>query len=127
MTRLGRRLGALVLACAPIAACSGPKTPHDQPTLVEVPTASASYAASPPHVDAGSSDCASDADCVPAECCHARTCVVAAKRPACAGARCTMECRGGTFDCGGGGCVCQEGRCVAELRIPPFRLPIQLD
>ncbi|MDP3275607.1 MAG: hypothetical protein Q8Q09_10460 [Deltaproteobacteria bacterium] len=57
-------------------------------------------------------ECARDEDCVRATCCHATACVPVARRPACEGMMCTMECRPGTLDCGGS-CVCQQGRCGA--------------
>ncbi|MCX6708748.1 MAG: hypothetical protein NTW67_03850 [Candidatus Woesearchaeota archaeon] len=58
--------------------------------------------------------CSSDADCVPADCCHAIACVSKSQAPQCAGMMCTMECRGGTLDCGGS-CGCKEGKCSAVL------------
>ncbi|MDQ3035140.1 MAG: hypothetical protein M3Y87_22225 [Myxococcota bacterium] len=69
----------------------------------------------------GTDPCTSDADCVPAACCHASTCVAAANAPSCGDAMCTMECRLGTIDCGGG-CLCQDGRCGARLMVPPAGL-----
>lgn len=66
----------------------------------------------------GEDACTTDADCVPAECCHAAACVARANAPACGEAMCTMECRYGTIDCGGG-CLCHEGRCAARLSEPP--------
>jgi hypothetical protein len=64
--------------------------------------------------------CASDADCVPAACCHSKTCVAKAQKASCAGTMCTMDCRGGTLDCGGGKCLCKDGVCAAEIRVPDF-------
>lgn len=66
--------------------------------------------------------CESDADCVPAACCHAAACVGRANAPDCSDSMCTMECRYGTLDCGGG-CLCHEGRCAARLSEPPAMLP----
>lgn len=66
----------------------------------------------------GEDACTTDADCAPAECCHAAACVGRANAPACGDAMCTMECRYGTMDCGGG-CLCHEGRCAARLSPPP--------
>ncbi len=59
-------------------------------------------------------ECSSDADCVPAECCHATACVPVSKKPSCDGVMCTMECRAGTLDCEGS-CYCQDGKCSARL------------
>jgi len=64
--------------------------------------------------------CATDADCVPATCCHPKTCVAKAQAPSCAGTMCTLDCRIGTMDCGGGNCVCKDGACAAELKKPGF-------
>jgi hypothetical protein len=63
--------------------------------------------------------CQSDADCVPAPCCHPTTCVALADAPDCADVVCTLECRGGTMDCYGG-CACQAGRCAARIWHPPL-------
>lgn len=58
------------------------------------------------------SECATDSDCVPEQCCHATTCIPAEKKGVC-NLACTMECRGGTLDCGGS-CACEEGKCAAN-------------
>ncbi len=58
--------------------------------------------------------CSSKIDCVPAECCHATSCVSKSQAPDCAGEMCTMNCAPGTMDCGGG-CECQNKQCVAIL------------
>lgn len=63
-------------------------------------------------------ECASDADCVPAICCHADRCVPRAQAPSCANVACTADCQFGTLDCGGG-CLCYDGRCNARLSQPP--------
>jgi hypothetical protein len=52
--------------------------------------------------------CQSDADCVPATPCHAKTCAPAPRKVA--DIPCTMECRGGTVDCGYNHCGCVKGR-----------------
>ncbi len=59
-------------------------------------------------------ECSTNADCVPAQCCHATSCVPAGEAPKCDGVACTMNCAPGTIDCGGG-CACQSNRCVARL------------
>lgn len=66
----------------------------------------------------GNVPCTSDADCVPAECCHPTSCVAAIDKPDCSATACTMDCRGGTMDCYGG-CLCVEGKCAAKLWDPP--------
>lgn len=62
--------------------------------------------------------CTTDADCVPAGCCHAAACVAQASAPDCADVMCTTDCQYGTLDCGGA-CLCHEGRCAARLSVPP--------
>jgi len=59
--------------------------------------------------------CHTDADCVPASCCHPTSCVPRHQGPRCGGIFCTLECRPGTMDCGQGHCACQWGRCVAVI------------
>ncbi len=63
--------------------------------------------------------CETDADCVPGECCHPKTCVAATNAPDCTDMMCTMDCRGGTMDCGWGNCICREGKCAARIKPPP--------
>lgn len=72
----------------------------------------------------GNDPCESDADCVPADCCHAAACVARTNGPSCGDVMCTMECRQGTIDCGGG-CLCHEGRCAARLWQGPGELRVQ--
>jgi hypothetical protein len=63
---------------------------------------------------AGDAACYTDADCVPATCCHPTACVARAAAPVCRGVFCTQHCAPGTLDCGGR-CACEAGRCVARL------------
>jgi hypothetical protein len=79
-----------------------------------------------PEEAVGGKACVSDGDCVPAECCHPRTCTHKDGAPDCRDMMCTMDCRGGTMDCGGGRCLCREGRCEAEL-LPPKKPKILSD
>lgn len=72
-------------------------------------------------LNVGEDACETDADCVPADCCHASSCVAQEHAPSCGDAMCTQECRYGTLDCGGG-CLCHEGRCAARLSEPPAGL-----
>ena len=58
--------------------------------------------------------CKTDADCVPAQCCHATSCVNKENAPDCSDVFCTLSCEIGTTDCGGG-CYCDEGKCSAIL------------
>lgn len=59
--------------------------------------------------------CASDADCVPAECCHATSAVNKENAPDCSAVFCTMDCQPGTLDCGQGEVKCMDGKCTAVL------------
>lgn len=59
--------------------------------------------------------CETDADCVPAVCCHASACVARSNAPSCGDAICSTDCQGGTIDCFGGGCLCHEGHCAARI------------
>ncbi|MCD6547720.1 MAG: hypothetical protein J7K22_04175 [Nanoarchaeota archaeon] len=60
-------------------------------------------------------ECYVDEDCVPAQCCHATSCVPKEKAPNCENVFCTMECRNGTMDCGKGYCKCENGFCKAVI------------
>ncbi|MAQ17776.1 MAG: hypothetical protein CMN30_23645 [Sandaracinus sp.] len=66
----------------------------------------------------GDDACTTDADCVPAGCCHAAACVATANAPDCTDIMCTANCQYGTLDCGGA-CLCHEGRCAARLSQSP--------
>jgi 3-oxoacyl-ACP reductase-like protein len=78
----------------------------------EAPPAPAAAPAPLPSSSAAPSACASDRDCVPAECCHAKTCSTV--KPRCDGIVCSMSIEPGTLDVGR--CVCRAGACVAEIR-----------
>lgn len=82
-----------------------------EPIVIDPPPASTD-------VVVGEDACTTDADCVPAGCCHADACVAREHAPSCADVMCTTECRYGTLDCGGG-CLCQAGRCAARLSRTP--------
>ena len=60
--------------------------------------------------------CHTNAECVPASCCHASICVSRRERPHCTGVLCTLVCEPGTMDCGQGYCACRRGGCVAVIR-----------
>jgi hypothetical protein len=60
----------------------------------------------------GAGFCRSDSDCVPASCCHAKSCVSRAMAPACFGVSCPQDCVPETLDCGGA-CLCIHNRCAA--------------
>lgn len=55
--------------------------------------------------------CLTDADCVPASCCHPDSCTPAVRAPNCTDIVCTEECVPGTLDCGQGHCACMNGSC----------------
>ena len=63
----------------------------------------------------GVTKCERDADCVPAQCCHATACVHQSAAPDCSATACTRDCRPGTLDCGAGRCECAAGACAAKL------------
>ncbi len=92
--------------------------------LAGVLDVAAAPADTPPAAPAGAApgagaECKADADCVPAGCCHATSCVPVAEAPDCKEVACTAECRPGTLDCGGR-CVCTaDGQCTAKLKDEP--------
>ena len=88
----------------PLAAGVAPEPESD----ASAPTAPA------PIPSAAAPECTTDADCVPATCCHPTTCVAKSAAPDCSATMCTKECRAGTLDCGGS-CLCNAGRCDARL------------
>jgi hypothetical protein len=59
--------------------------------------------------------CAVDSDCVPAQCCHPKSCVNINHSPNCTGIYCSLECAPGTLDCGQGRCECIGNKCEAVI------------
>ncbi len=59
--------------------------------------------------------CTVDADCVPAECCHAKSAVHQNFAADCSETFCTMECAPETLDCGQGEVKCVEGVCQVVI------------
>ena len=121
-------------AVALLAACGCGSSSNDevgQPIVVE-PPADDTPPADPPDdppatgedegLVVGDDPCTTDADCVPAGCCHPAACVAQNNAPDCGDVMCTQECQYGTLDCGGA-CLCHEGRCAARLSEPPAGLP----
>ncbi|MEK6850875.1 MAG: hypothetical protein AABX85_04840 [Nanoarchaeota archaeon] len=60
--------------------------------------------------------CTNDADCVPASCCHSKSCVVKSGAPDCKRIFCTQECSANTLDCGQGSCACVNNKCLAVFK-----------
>lgn len=102
---------------APSVSASAEPGPVATPSVV--PTGVPSGSGRPPwggkpNIVSGTEPCKTDADCVPASCCHAASCTSKAHAPQCQQVMCTADCRGGTMDCGGG-CLCQDGKCAARM------------
>ncbi len=124
--RAGGWLCATLFGTALLAACGSGHGDADTPIRFSARTAPDTAGAEPATPAAqglvmSEDACETDADCVPAGCCHAAACVGRANAPACGEALCTQDCRFGTLDCGGG-CLCHEGRCAARLSEPPEAL-----
>ena len=60
--------------------------------------------------------CINDAECVPASCCHATSCVSVKNKPDCLCIFCTASCEPGTLDCGQRSCKCIDSKCKVELK-----------
>lgn len=60
-------------------------------------------------------ECRSNADCVPATCCHASECVAKENAPNCEGIFCSQECKPYTMDCGQGSCMCENNKCTVKF------------
>jgi len=59
--------------------------------------------------------CQTDADCVPATCCHPTDAVNKAYDPDCSGIACTENCEPNTIDCGQGYIACVDNTCTAVI------------
>jgi hypothetical protein len=60
--------------------------------------------------------CTTNADCVPAQCCHPTSCVSTSAKTPC-NQMCTLSCEG-PLDCGAGSCGCTNGRCSVVAAQP---------
>jgi len=60
--------------------------------------------------------CDVDSDCVPASCCHPKSCVVKSSAPKCGRIFCTQECSSNSMDCGQGSCACVKNKCGAVFK-----------
>ncbi|NMB78387.1 MAG: hypothetical protein GYA23_04760 [Methanomicrobiales archaeon] len=94
----------LCIACAIMAGCT-----TDSATPVTVTTAPVTPAGVAP-TPMNAMGCTDAADCVPADCCHPRSCVNKAAQKSCTGIACTESCEG-PLDCGAGSCGCVQGTC----------------
>ena len=66
--------------------------------------------------DAGKNGfCFQDDECVPAEACHPKTCILKEKSSDSSGMICTAVCEPGSLDCGQGSCQCINKRCEAVI------------
>lgn len=116
-----KTLSWLALAAVVAIGCGTSSDAASEPIVIDEPASNGDEAATDDSgggLVIGEDACSSDADCVPAECCHAAACVGRESAPSCGDAVCTTECRYGTIDCGGG-CLCHEGRCAARLSEAP--------
>jgi hypothetical protein len=89
----------LVSGCtspAPPGSLSPTPTPPPQTTVITTPPSPLQ-------------DCATEDDCVPAECCHPTSCINKSGKEVCT-VFCTMSCEG-PIDCGSGRCGCVDGTC----------------
>ncbi|MFA4825581.1 MAG: hypothetical protein WC593_10550 [Methanoregula sp.] len=101
----------LCIAAALLAGCTSQTPPPAAPVITTLPPAVTT-------VPIDSQTCTTDADCVPAPCCHPTGCVKQAAKPVCDNVMCTMSCEG-PLDCGAGSCGCTNGRCSVVPAQPP--------
>ncbi len=96
----------LIFFCIAVVFLAGciSQTPPPAPVTTTIPTATATI------VPVDAQTCTTNADCVPAQCCHPTSCVRQDAKPVCTDIMCTMSCEG-PLDCGAGSCGCTNGRC----------------
>jgi hypothetical protein len=106
---------AALLAFFPACGKTTPEATRPAPdSSTMIPVASAAEAPTPAGELILSQDlCQSDADCIPATCCHATACKSREKATPC-NVMCTQVCEPGTLDCGGA-CLCHQGHCAGRL------------
>ena len=92
--------GALLVAgCTSATPAPAPATPAPVTTTLAAPT------------PMNAMGCVEASDCVPAQCCHATSCINKVARKNCDGNICTASCEG-PLDCGAGSCGCVQGKCT---------------
>jgi hypothetical protein len=114
------RASAAVFALITLGACGVSKPESVRPAPVaSAPPPVVTAAATPdipvppqPDLILSQDACHSDADCIPATCCHAAACMSVEKAKPCT-LMCTQVCMPGTIDCGGA-CLCHRGHCAAR-------------
>jgi hypothetical protein len=94
----------ICIAATLLAGCTSQTPPPVAPVTTTIPTATMTT------VQVDAQTCTTDADCVPAPCCHPASCIKQAAKPVCDNIMCTMSCEG-PLDCGAGSCGCTNGRC----------------
>ncbi|MEI8331826.1 MAG: hypothetical protein WCF90_09325 [Methanomicrobiales archaeon] len=100
----------ICIAAVFLSGCTSQIPPPVVPVTTSVPpTATLTLA----QVDA--QICKTDADCIPAPCCHPSSCV--RETPRVCNAICTQSCEG-PLDCGAGSCRCTNGRCSVVPALP---------
>ena len=113
--KIMKYVGLLVIIGCFVACGSGAKEPNNPNTDDQVEAVAENAATPAEPAEPAMTACASDADCVPASCCHAKACVLKSEAPKnCKEMMCTAECREGTMDCGKGSCGCKDGACVVN-------------
>ena len=126
--------GIAIIACIALALTAG-CTSGNPPAVTPLPTTPPIPAPSPvitetatipitlPPVSLtgtlqpGPTGCTSDAECVPAQCCHPDSCINAAAKHVCI-LMCTNVCQG-PIDCGAGHCGCVNRQCAVVQGPPP--------
>jgi len=96
-------LGIICIVAVAFAGCTGTGYQNPAATTSPAPVAGAT-------TPSGNQTCLTDADCVPATCCHPDSCTAATEAPSCKDTMCTMICSG-PLDCGAGRCGCVDGTC----------------
>lgn len=101
------------MAAAAAAGCTAGLSPHVNPEPVPAITGAPSDPLS----------CTSEADCVPAQCCHPASCTLKTAAPDCSAKICPASCEG-PIDCGAGSCGCVAGKCAV---VPARAVSVKLE
>lgn len=103
----------ICIAAILIAGCTSQTPSPVTPVATTVPPTAVVTA-----VPVDAQTCTTDADCVPAQCCHPTSCISSAAPKSVCNMLCTMSCEG-PLDCGAGSCGCMNGRCSVVPAQPP--------
>jgi hypothetical protein len=117
---MDRNLIALSVICIGVALLAGCTT--SSPSSLNGTTITSAPTSAVTTMPGDNQTCTTDADCMPAQCCHPTTCVNQQEAIHVCNLLCTATCEG-PLDCGAGSCGCVNGRCSVVPATSTTKIP----